>query len=164
VAGRRRRRKKKSYPTLIRGTIEGLLDRLDLRDRVLEGQACKAWSEVVGGSVARRSAAERFADGTLFVVVESPAWHAELGFIRGEILGKLEEILGKRIVTNLRFRIGVLPDPPVKEKVEAGVAEHRNLPLDQRQAVESQVQNVRDPELQEVVRQALLARARAEET
>jgi predicted nucleic acid-binding Zn ribbon protein len=86
----------------IDAVVQRLVGRLDLKTVMLELRARQAWADVVGHSVAQRSVAERLAEKTLYVVVESPAWMNELRYIQDDIISKLSAQIGSGVVKRLR--------------------------------------------------------------
>ena len=69
-----------------------------LGKRLEEYQAVEAWAEVVGDLVAEHSKATSIREGTLFVDVTSSVWMQELQLLRGEIIERLNEHLGRSVV------------------------------------------------------------------
>jgi len=69
-----------------------------LGKRLQEYQAVEAWPEVVGELVAEHSKATSIREGTLFVDVTSSVWMQELQLLRGEIIERLNEYLGRSYV------------------------------------------------------------------
>jgi hypothetical protein len=76
---------------------------MGLRERVMEQQAVRKWGEVVGRQIAASSRAERVAEGTLFVSCKSSAWASELTLHKDRIIKSLNESVGARVVTDIRF-------------------------------------------------------------
>ena len=64
-----------------------------------------AWSPAVGPKVAARTQAVWFSDGRLVVEVEDSIWQRQLTVLKGQILKKLEEILGQPLVGEIQFRL-----------------------------------------------------------
>lgn len=139
----------------------------ELTGKLRELNACKAWSEAVGDSIARRSAATALGRGTLHVVVESPAWKNELHYIEADIVRRVNaryrELLPKdpagEPVKRLRLAIGALPAPPEKERPRAKLPPPTDAEARQ---VEERITEIQDPELKAAARRFLLVSLRAE--
>lgn len=58
---------------------------------------------MVGKAVAENTTAEEVKHGTLIVRVSTPVWRNELALRKGEILNKLNEALGKKVIRNIRL-------------------------------------------------------------
>ena len=154
--------------------VWSVLKKLDLNEptweltgKLRELNACKAWVDAVGDSIARRSAATTLARGTLHVVVESPAWKNELHYIEQDILRRVNaryhELLPKDPagdpVKRLRMTIGALPAPPPKEPAKAKLPPPTES---EQREVDERLANVTDPEVRAAARRFLLVSLRAE--
>lgn len=143
--------------------VKPLMRKLNLAREVQELAAQKAWADLVGGSVARRSAATKLAGGVLYVTVENSAWLNELNFIRADYLAKLQEILGKNKVKDLQFRVGVIPEAATLPDGERP-APFVPSPAARARAEVVATSEVRDADLAEAVKGALAAVMTREET
>ncbi len=64
-----------------------------------------AWSPAVGPKVAARAQAVWFTGGCLVVEVEDAVWRQQLTVLKGQILRKMEELLGQPLVGEIEFRL-----------------------------------------------------------
>jgi predicted nucleic acid-binding Zn ribbon protein len=84
-----------------------LMQRLGLKERLQESEVLEAWSKIVGEFIATHSAPVALRDGILYVRVLQPALHYELEQIaKMDILRRLKQRFGSRIIRDLRFRVG----------------------------------------------------------
>jgi predicted nucleic acid-binding Zn ribbon protein len=84
-----------------------LLQRLGLRERLLETDVIDAWSKIVGDFIAAHSAPVALREGLLYVRVLQPALHYELEQVsKIEILRKLKKRFGSKTIRDIRFRLG----------------------------------------------------------
>jgi predicted nucleic acid-binding Zn ribbon protein len=73
-------------------------------DRGLEGwRAVEAWAVAVGPAIASHARAVSYQDGALVVEVEGSAWRYELGFLERDLVGRVNQHLGRTVVKRLRF-------------------------------------------------------------
>jgi len=87
--------------------IPKLMQRLGLRERLHETEVIDAWSKIVGDFIAAHSAPVALREGILFVRVLQPALHYELEQVsKPEILRKLKQRFGAKIIRDVRFRVG----------------------------------------------------------
>jgi len=87
--------------------VPKLMQRLGLRERLHETEVIDAWSKIVGDFIAAHSAPVALREGVLYVRVLQPALHYELEQIsKSEILRKLKQRFGGKIIRDLRFRVG----------------------------------------------------------
>jgi predicted nucleic acid-binding Zn ribbon protein len=87
--------------------LPNLMQRLGLRERLHETEVAEAWSKIVGEFIAAHSAPVALRDGILYVRVLQPALHYELEQIsKIDILRKLKQRFGAKIIRDVRFRVG----------------------------------------------------------
>jgi predicted nucleic acid-binding Zn ribbon protein len=84
-----------------------LMQRLGLKERLHETEVEKAWSQIVGDFIAAHSAPVALREGVLYVRVLQPALHYELEQVsKVDILRKLKQRFGGKVIRDLRFRVG----------------------------------------------------------
>ena len=87
--------------------VAKLMQGLGLKDRLHEQEVLAAWLGIVGEFVAKHSCPQRLKDGVLTVQVLQPTMRYELDRVwKKDILAKLKERFGSRVVREIRFRIG----------------------------------------------------------
>ena len=87
--------------------LPALMQKLGLKERLNEGEVIDAWKLIVGDFIAAHSAPVSLKAGTLYVRVLQPALHYQFETIsKPEILKKLKERFGSRVVRDVRFRVG----------------------------------------------------------
>ena len=83
------------------------LAKLKLSDAISkEDLARAAWPAAVGKRIARHAAAKALVRGSLIVEVEDGIWQKQLFYLRNQILGKLQEVLGGEVISDVEFRVG----------------------------------------------------------
>lgn len=108
------------------------LGRLGLSEQAQRLRIAQHWSAAVGARIADRTLPHAFARGVLTVKVASSAWQNELTFLKEDIIARLNELLGQRLVRDLKVvsghlgssagRRGAPPARPTAE--EASTAAH----------------------------------------
>ena len=84
-----------------------VMQRLGLKDRLQETEVIDTWAKIVGEFIAAHSAPVALREGVLFVRVLQPALHYQLEQIsKIEILRKLKQRFGGKIIRDIRFRLG----------------------------------------------------------
>ena len=87
--------------------IPKLMQRLGLKERLHEAAVLEAWSAMVGDFIAAHSCPTNLREGVLYVRVVQPALHYQFETIsKAEILRKLKQRFGGKIIRDVRFRIG----------------------------------------------------------
>ena len=66
------------------------------------------WEDVVGTTIAQNARPEAIKGKLLLVNVSSAPWMQQLQFLKPELIEKLNENLGRKVVEEIRFRIGPL--------------------------------------------------------
>jgi predicted nucleic acid-binding Zn ribbon protein len=84
-----------------------LMQQLGLSERIREGEVMDAWKQIVGDFIAAHSAPINLRAGVLFVRVLQPSLHYQFEQIsKAEILRKLKQRFGTKIIREIRFRVG----------------------------------------------------------
>ena len=84
-----------------------LMQRLGLKERLHETEVQEAWSKIVGDFIAAHSAPVALREGILYVRVLQPALHYELEQVsKIDILRKLKQRFGGKVIRDVRFRVG----------------------------------------------------------
>jgi predicted nucleic acid-binding Zn ribbon protein len=87
--------------------LPNLMQRLGLRERLHESEVLEAWSSIVGEFIAGHSAPIALREGVLYVRVLQPSLHYELDRVsKIDILRKLKQRFGAKIIRDVRFRVG----------------------------------------------------------
>ena len=85
------------------GLLPRVLKQLGLDQGLLGWRAVSEWAEVVGPRLARHTRAVAFRDGVLQVEVEGSPWMHELGFLKRDLVRKVNDHLGRPLVREVRF-------------------------------------------------------------
>lgn len=88
-----------------------------------EQMATAAWPRAVGKTIAQRTSVIALVRNRLVVAVEDNIWQRQLWTLRGQILGRMEEALGRKIVEEVEFRIAGPGRKPVRSELTARLAE-----------------------------------------
>ena len=84
-----------------------LMKELGLSERLHETEVFDAWKLIVGDFIAAHSAPVSLRAGVLFVRVLQPSLHYQFETIsKAEILRKLKQRFGAKVIRDLRFRVG----------------------------------------------------------
>ncbi len=86
--------------------VRGVLEKLRLEQRQAETEIVKVWNRLQDPNVAAHAQPVGLKHGTLFVVVDSNVWLAELVRYRsGEILQRMQSAFGSQLIRKLSFRM-----------------------------------------------------------
>jgi predicted nucleic acid-binding Zn ribbon protein len=87
-------------------TLEGVMKKLGLDERLTEGQINAAWKSIVGDWYAVHTCPDRLREGILYVRVIQSSVHYELDRSKPQILKKLKTRFSSARIRDVRFRIG----------------------------------------------------------
>jgi predicted nucleic acid-binding Zn ribbon protein len=125
----------------------------------------RVWPTAVGNAVARQAWPARVGrDGTLHVATSSSTWAFELDRLAGEIQQQLRDHLGANAPTQLRFKVGAVPEPGASS-THSPDTRPKAFPSSPETDAEAALvaSEIEDPELREMVARAArasLARSR----
>lgn len=83
--------------------LPGLMRRMGLEESAKGWRAVEGWPEIAGKRIASHSRATSFREGTLTVEVEGSAWMHELGFLKRELVRRLDQHAGGGVVRDVRL-------------------------------------------------------------
>ncbi|HJU53788.1 MAG TPA: DUF721 domain-containing protein [Pyrinomonadaceae bacterium] len=115
-------------------TLPKLLRAAGETEEVLEAAALVAWRRVAGEGLRAQAVPFRLYRKTLIVSVADATWQKQLEAMSGQLLFRLNSLLGQAVVTYIEFRI----DPKtVRAEREAVQAEATNRVEQERRALKS---------------------------
>lgn len=74
-----------------------------LETPLMQKRLVEAWPEVAGPVVARYTLNTYIYNQTLFVRLSTPALRSDLSMMRGELVKKLNDVVGEQVITDIRF-------------------------------------------------------------
>ncbi len=82
-----------------------VFDKLGFTNRLLQEQVISLWPNVVGDQIAKNTKPVKVEGQTLIVVASNPIWCNELKYLKPEIIKKLNALIGKTVIKNIKFRM-----------------------------------------------------------
>jgi predicted nucleic acid-binding Zn ribbon protein len=95
-------------PRALSAALEGVVG--DIAPATLLARVQAVWGEVAGPRLAEAASPVAERDGVLTIACESGVWAQELDLLGPDLLAGLEQALGGRLVTKLRFVVGSGPN------------------------------------------------------
>jgi predicted nucleic acid-binding Zn ribbon protein len=83
--------------------IEQFLKSVGIQGKIEENFAIVHWDQAVGKEISERTEPYKIIKGILFVRVKDPVWRNELQFFKEEIIKKLNDLIGRNIVKDIKF-------------------------------------------------------------
>ena len=87
----------------ISSIINGFLKKSGLSSGVDQQKAIEIWGDAVGKKIAENTEVISVEHGVLFIRADSPSWSQELQLKKKEILFKVNNKIGNKIIKDLRF-------------------------------------------------------------
>ena len=157
-------------------SVEGTLKSGNLMRGLRPHMAKIYWAEVAGAQVAAVTQAERIEMGpdrcVLVVRAKNSVWANELTLLKGKLLDGLNERLGGRVITDLRFKASGLAKAPEAPRIfhspkrtkEESERQRQNrdgfaLHESERSRIETAVSEITDPQLRDKVYNSLVKAA-----
>ena len=131
--------------------LDRTVRRLPLRRRLDDYALWEVWDDTVGPAVARNAQPEKIRNGTLSVRVRAPTWMQQLQYMKDIMVEKLNQRLGREVVTNIFFVTGEFPAEAPREDSDspAPAVDTTRLP-------EQELGRIEDRELRNCLRHLLL--------
>jgi len=86
-------------------TLPKLLKEMGEHEEVREAVVFAAWRKIAGSSLQSHAVAFRLYNKHLMVAVASEMWKKHLEFLSGQMIFKINSVLGQAVVTFIEFRI-----------------------------------------------------------
>lgn len=97
----------------IGNVLDRMIHRIRIKDRgrevplsqkLAEERAIQLWKEIVGTNVSAHAKPTHIQDKIFFVKVDSSAWCNELSFFKKDIIKKINEKVGTRVIKDVYFK------------------------------------------------------------
>lgn len=79
------------------------LQNLGIKAKIEENYALVYWDTVVGKEISEHTEPFKISNGTIFVKVNDTTWRNELQYFKNEIIEKLNNKIGKKVVNDIKF-------------------------------------------------------------
>jgi len=111
--------------------VPQMLRRTADSDEAREQAVFAAWLVAVGGPLRKVTAPVRLEGKTLIVAVPGATWRKKLISVRGQIIFKLNSVLGAPLVTTIEYVVNpkLIPEPEATREVRFTAPEKQAQPL-----------------------------------
>ena len=100
------KKRAQSTPENVGPILDRLFSSLNLGIKVKQYQIWDVWDDVVGEAIARQTQPNHIRNMVLWVTVSSSTWMQQLEFMKKQMVGRLNDCIGEKVITDIRFRIG----------------------------------------------------------
>ena len=101
-----KKKKSQSTPENVGSILERVFTTLNLGIKVKQYQIWDVWEDVVGEAIARQAQPHQIRNTVLWVTVSSSTWMQQLEFMKKQMANQLNDRIGEKVITDIRFRIG----------------------------------------------------------
>lgn len=135
-----------------------------LKGKLEEQKILDIWEEVVGDAVATRTQPIRVKNRVLYVTVSNSVWMQQLHFMKELIIKKLNERTGSDFLQDLRFFFGEIEHlkQADEKKGENTSGDIVTVSEPDRERIEKEVSQVKDPEIKKILMKVYLKGLAAE--
>jgi len=146
----------------VQAAVKGALHRLNLDAKMKGYAAWGVWEKAVGDTIAQQAQPAFMRGGVLFVKCASSAWMQQLQFMKGKICEQLNRLLGKEVIKDIRFQMGMIDSRPHGEPS----AKNQEIVLDaaEQARIDEALRPLADPEMREIARRIMIKEASAKKT
>lgn len=147
--------------TSLRAILKGAARSLGVERAAYAALIEEMWPEIVGAAAAGHSRPLGLRGGVLLAEAEAGVWAQELSAQRGRYMAEINQLLGAKAVTEIRFRQvagwTVRERPHRDGGIEAGESD---LSAEEIAGVDLAAGEIGDPEVREAARKAMLSQVR----
>ncbi|MBI5181381.1 MAG: DUF721 domain-containing protein [Nitrospirae bacterium] len=134
-----------------------IAQKFDIEIRLFEHTISRRWEEIVGGRIASHTRPDVISYRILTVYVDSPAWMQQLTFLKDDIIKKINKVIGRQIVKDIRFRIGdVAKNEIAEDKRPEDKMEYRLLTKDDLNFADEVTRPIGDGEIKGRAKKAVI--------
>ena len=87
----------------LKTVLERTLKETGSQEMVTQGKAITLWPKVVGKEISKVTEATYLKKGVMFIQTEIPSWRNELMFQKEDIIKKINNLLNKNIIKDIKF-------------------------------------------------------------
>lgn len=150
-------RKRGKTPDSLGEVLGNFLRRSGLNPKIQEQKILHSWDKAVGDAIAERTQPVSVKNRVLQVKVTNSVWMQELQFMKNLIIQRLQEGIGENLLKDLRFFIGEIEPPAMRDKrekkKEGGRINGQSLALSEaeKERIGRALSAIKDPEMREIL-------------
>jgi len=146
----------------VQAVVKGALHQLNLDTKMKGYAAWGVWEKAVGDTIAQQAQPAFMRGGVLFIKCASSAWMQQLQFMKGQICAQLNQLLGKDVIKDIRFQMGMIDHPA---RGDSSARDQKVVLDDAEQArIDEALRPLADPEMREIARRIMIKEASAKKT
>jgi predicted nucleic acid-binding Zn ribbon protein len=91
-------------PETVKTLLDKLIETKGWEEKLDEAKLPDIWLEIVGEKIGKYAKTGKFENGILIIITESSTWRSELKLRSEELIGRLNEKLGKEVIKSLKIK------------------------------------------------------------
>ena len=150
--------KRDPFPSRVGSVVGRVFKNLGIDKKIRQLEALSQWREVVGEKINFHTRPLAMRKRSLFVLVDSSPWLAQLSYIKHDIISEFNRRYGEGVVENIYFRLGEVKKAK-SGKTRALIKEGKTtprLPKREVEKIEDILETVKDTSLSQVLRRILI--------
>ncbi|MFH1831142.1 MAG: DUF721 domain-containing protein [Pseudomonadota bacterium] len=146
-------KRQKGFST-ISEILKDSTNRLGIGNNLYRYKLWDLWADIVGAEIAANARPARWYGNTLVVRAQHPAWIQELGFLKSQMIEKIQSVVPKARLKDIRYEVGSLPPmPKIADKTEATIC--CELDTDEKEFIDCASNEISDPDIREAAKKAM---------
>lgn len=151
-----RRKGTHTNPQKLGNILQGVLKKHNITIDSEEQRLSEIWNSAVGTQISAHTRPEKLRRNTLFVKVSSSVWMHQLHILKGDIIEKINIIMGSELIKNIHFSIGEIPSFPSRNSYHPSFSpESYPLRDKEKKVIEKHISPVKDKELKEILKRVM---------
>lgn len=153
--------------TPLSDVLDKTLNKPGLKKAFRENKVLFVWNRAVGESIAANAKPIFIKDGVMTVETRNHAWSQELSLISGKILDAINEAIGKKVISALRFQLAEGEFTPLvseEEEPRKSSLGQEELDPEIEQEIDSMLSSIEDADYKEALRNLMRRGANLEKT
>ena len=90
----------------VSGILARIIKQYGLEGKMLEYTLAEKWEHIAGSIIATHSRPDSIRYRKLYIIVDSNAWIQELSFYKADLVTRVNNYFGKKIISDVFFKIG----------------------------------------------------------
>lgn len=136
--------------------IDKLAEQLGVRNRLKMGSIWELWDDEVGERIKTHTQIVGVKGDTLVVKVDNAVWMYQLVLLKGEIMEKINQRLGKTLIHNIHFKIGKLDKDALQAERTNPQLGSAALPDEEIAKIEGSLSEIGDDKMRDVLRRLMV--------
>lgn len=114
------------------------------------------WVDTLGEKITARASIDKLIGKTLYVVVESSPWMTELTYQKETLMKELNDAMGQKLITEMRFFVGKVKDNKSSKKTKPKIPKPEKLNDEELKSIDSITSTVKEDAVRAIIKRAMV--------